>query len=125
MTESELKRHVMSRLDWLERMGQVLWFTRQQAGKINFNGRWMDLGRTGNSDIVAYIVKDLMVWVYFIELKVEGKKLRESQVIFRDKFKNIGNVIYELVTHPNQVNNMVEKITGWQEKQLSSLPESL
>lgn len=126
MAERDILKSVKARLSAWQSEGVVLHFDRINSGKMQINGRWVQLASAGTSDLIAYIkTKDnryaLICWVYFIEVKVKGGKQRDSQKQFEQKFLGIYNVVYQLVTHPDMVDETIERITNHYQNKLDSI----
>lgn len=120
--EAQILLECKNKLDWYEKMGQVLYYDRVQSGTLNFNGRYVKMGRSGMSDLVAYLNKDNTIWVCFLEVKASNKsRIQESQLIFKKKWEGIKNVTYHIVTDCHQIDTIVEDITQWQQKQLETI----
>lgn len=122
MRESEVSKSVSNYLDLWQIKKVVIHHDRINAGKIRIGNRWINMGKKGSSDRVAYILHEGICWIYFIECKRSvGGKLSEDQKNFAMKFDNCANVVYEVVNNPNQVNITIERITKFDENTLNSI----
>lgn len=121
-TEANLIKSCKSRLDWYERLGLVIWWDRYNSGKMNINGRWIQMCRPGTPDLIAYVVKNNYISVCFFECKTSDKSIvQESQKEFQFRWKSIKNVFYKIITHPNQIDQIIELITKNSEEKLNEL----
>lgn len=113
IAEREILKSCKSRLELWQLNKVVIHFDRHNSGKINVNGRWIQMAKSGTPDLIAYIKYKDMCYIYFIECKrPEGGLISGHQIEFLKKFKDLNNVIYEIVTSPKQIDITIEKLTG-------------
>ena len=141
--ESKIISAVKSRLDWYKRLGLVPFFRRIQCGRICINGRWIDFGEGGASDFIFIIhdkEKKLCSFV-FAECKNEtGQQSKTRTVVnertgrireikgqeeFEQEVKYLPNVYYKIIRHPNEIDALIELLTGHYQKQMDAMPEDL
>lgn len=126
MAEKDILKSSRMRLDWWERLGVVIHHDRVNSGKIQVNGRWIQMAKSGTPDLIAYINKENSIWVCFFECKAkENSIVQESQKDFQFKWRFIKNVTYDLVYNPIIIDRRIEAITGYSDSKLNSLPKEL
>lgn len=124
--EKDISKAVANRLDWWQYLKVVRLHERLNSGKLQINGRWVQLSQAGTPDRVAYIDVKGKCWIYWIECKAEsGGNWHDSQRVFASKFSGLDNVVYEVVSDPKQVDKTIEQITGYYDDKLNSLPEKI
>lgn len=119
--ESTILIGCKKRLEYWKSMKVVCHFDRINSGKIFTGQYWVQLAEKGSPDLVAYINNNNICALLFIECKKPGGRLRDSQIEFMMKFKDLTNVYYEIVTDPNQIDITINKITNFAENQLSKV----
>lgn len=119
--EADILKAVKNRLDWYERLGVVAYFDRLPAGKIQINGRWLQLGRNGISDLFALVKTDDATIILFIETKTEIGRQSEDQKAFEQRVKYLKNVYYKIIRHPKELDQLIELLTGHSQKQLDAI----
>ena len=115
MSERDILKSCKHRLDYWQSIGIVVHYDRFNSGKIQYNGKWIQMCKSGTPDLIAYIKTNKETClIYFIECKRDDKqKLRTVQQNFKDKFIGLNNVMYEMVSHPRQIDITLESITGY------------
>lgn len=125
--EKSIQKKCQSKLDTWQSRGIIIHYDDlSNAGrKFNpFTGCWIMNTKKGRPDIVAYLLHDKVCYVLFFEIKnPEGYKWSEEQVKFAEKFTHIQNVYYQVTTHQNLVDDLIEDITGYSLKLLNSIKE--
>lgn len=119
--EADILKACKARLEFWQLRKIVVFFDRINSGKIFLNGRWIQMAKEGSPDLIAYIKHKDICAIYFIECKREKAKLRDSQIEFMMKFRDLSNVFYDVVTNPDQVNYRIESITNFQIDQLDKV----
>ncbi len=120
MLEKDIVLSCQKRLmNWQSR-GVVVWFDRSNSGKIQSNGRWIQLHKPGTPDLTAYINYNGSCFIYFIEVKTLTGRQSDKQLEFMMKFRKLTNVFYQLVNDPEQIDITIEKITGYTDTKLKS-----
>lgn len=87
--ESNVSRDIKSVLSSLQLTGDIIWWSRLQAGKVQVGGCWIHLCEDGTWDF-ACVFKNKIgnLSFMFIESKRDDKppKIRDSQERFYDKY---------------------------------------
>lgn len=111
MLEKEVLKSVLNKLSSWQSMGDIIWFTRLNSGRIKTEyGTWLKLCDIGTPDIVVILRshRGNNLNLVFIETKRNAKqKLRPEQAEFRSRFLGMTDVWY-LVIH--DVNDLIENI---------------
>lgn len=83
------------------------------AGRKFVRGYWIMNTKEGRPDLVAYLKHKNQCWIYLIEVKrPDGGVWSEVQKVYANKFSGLDNVVYEVVTHPRQIDATIERITN-------------
>lgn len=121
MLEKELQRLCLSRLAIWQMQKVVIYYQdMSQFGVRYFRGNYVKRTTKGLPDIVAYVKEDGHCAICFFELKTQSKQ-SEHQVEFMLKFKDLTNVWYDIITHPDQIDARIESITGHYDNVLKSM----
>lgn len=121
--ESKISTAISKRLDIWEMKGVVVFHDRYNAGKIQVGYNWLQLCKDGHCDRIAFISFNKLCWLYLIEVKKEGGKQTktrlnakgkeiEGQEDWEKRFKELTNVVYEVVDNPQQIDATIERITN-------------
>jgi hypothetical protein len=122
MLEAEVLKGVLDRLALWEIRKVVKYHQRMNSGSIMVGRRPIRMAKPGTPDVLCIFSHENRGYVYWIECKRTGEKLREGpQADFPYKFKGIDNVIFEMVTDPRQVDITIEKITNYTDGILESI----
>lgn len=84
----------------------------RRLGLKNIRGRFYSHKTKGTPDVVAYFKHQGICGILFIELKTENDTIKQSQIEFMMKFKDLTNVHYIILKHPHQIHDLLEKVTG-------------
>lgn len=112
--ESPVRKACLKRLEQWMSWGVVIDYDDVSAlGKSCHRGRWTMRTVKGKRDIIAiFKVKDI-AWVYLIEVKEpRGGVWSDDQQVYAKRFCWLNNVVYEVVSSPDQIDNTLEEITG-------------
>ncbi len=121
MKESEISKQVQHKLDNWKAKGVVFTHMRLNSGTIQIGRRWVKLCDAGTPDRVAYVNREGICWVYFIEVKTDTGVQSYEQHEFQHIFKDISNVVYEVVRTAKQVDITIESITGYNQDILDNI----
>lgn len=124
MLERDILRSCKHRLDYYQSVGVVVHHDRLNSGKMQIEGRYVQLCASGTPDIVAYIRIVDICYVLFIECKRDAKAVwREDQRNFARKFTSFNNVVYLLVYDPRELDKTIEILTGYTQTVINSIKE--
>lgn len=119
--EAKLLKECRQRISaWLER-GIVIHTERINSGKININGRWIQMAQAGTPDLVVYLNHNSICYILWFECKSETGIQTYEQHEFEYKFKNLNNVIYEVIRDSKQIDKTIDRITGYWDKQIEEI----
>lgn len=114
MLESAVLKSVSQRLSSWEITGEVYWYERLQCGKVKTTfGSWVQMCRSGTPDFVSIVRnKSKGLDLLFIECKrSDGKgKLSDVQIKFQNRCKNVDNVHYLVIDHPDYLDFYIDSI---------------
>jgi hypothetical protein len=119
--EQDILKSCLSRLKTWEIKGVVIHADRYNAGNIHQGRFHMRMARSGTPDITAYVKYNGICAICFFECKSSIGKQSIKQIEFMMKFRDLSNVYYDLITHPNQVDVRIESITGYTQRILDSI----
>lgn len=120
--ENILFNSVKSRLDYWRAMKVVI--HHDDIRRLNLKcirGQYFSNKPKGTPDIVAYIKYNGICAIYFIELKSNNDQVRDSQLEFMMKFKDLSNIWYDFIRTGNEVDSRIENITGFISNQLKEI----
>ena len=123
--ERDILKSCLSRLQMWELKGVLAHYDRYNAGNIHQGRFHMRMARQGTPDITAYIKYKDICAISFFECKSSTGKQSENQLNFMLKFKDLTNVFYTIVKHPDQIDENIEMITGHTQRMLDSMPDNL
>lgn len=110
---------IMTLKVWLSWGYVIDWDDVSNLGrKMNpYTGCWVMNTEKGKRDLVAWFKVGKVLWTYFIECKEpDGGFWSEDQQRYAKKFEGLSNVIYEVVSNPNQIDITLNRLTGRTEK---------
>ncbi len=113
--EGKVLQDCIKLLKKLEIMGWVVHFERMNVGlSINMAGYLQRQGKSGTSDLIAFVPVDKIMWTMFFEVKREdGKGIQStSQKEFESKFQGFSNVTYQIITDAKQIEYLIHKVKG-------------
>lgn len=114
ITEDDVKKGVVQRLNYWQGLGVVLNWERINCGRVQHFGNWFYGAKAGFPDYFAEVIKDKLIYICYFELKRPSvKELREEQRIFKEKHEGFTNVSFDLVNDPVIVDNRIELITNY------------
>ena len=111
--ENEVKSQCLERLKQWQSWGIVVDYDDvSNLGRVMTPNGWVMHTKQGKRDIIAiFKVKD-KAWVYLIECKApDGGNWSEEQQLYAKKFAFLNNVVYEVVSDPQQIDKTLEEIT--------------
>ena len=114
MTEAEVLKIVLLKLDTLTFTGDIVWYSRLNSGKINLGSRWIHLCRPGTPDIIAIVdCENGNIKVLFLECKRSGlKRLSYEQKVFFEDMKNKPGVVCALINDPLHLWPIIKEMKG-------------
>jgi len=114
MTEAEIMKKVLRRLENLTMTGDIVWYSRLNSGKINVGRAWVQLCKAGTPDIIAIVKCDNgKIATLFIECKRAGvKKLSYEQRVFFENMENKPMVLCKLINNPEQLWPAIREASG-------------
>ena len=125
MNKAELKVQTAckTRLDIWQSKGVVIdYLDISGLGKKCIRGVWVMHTRKGRPDLFAMYTHQDTCYNYLIECKEPGGgRWEEEQIAYSKEFDGLYNVIYELVTHPNQIDKTIERITQFDQKVIDGI----
>jgi hypothetical protein len=83
-----------------------------------WTGRWTMHTKKGKRDLIAWFRIGKTLWTYLIECKSETGHQSPAQIKYEGRWKGLRNVIYEVVSHPSQIDLTLDHWTGRTEKLL-------
>lgn len=112
MTESQVMKEVLNKLDNLKMTGEILWSARLNSGKVKIGTTWIQLCLAGTPDIVAVVkCKNHKIAVLFIKCKRTGlTKLRYEQQQFFNEMIDKPMIFCIVVNDPNQIYSTIHMI---------------
>lgn len=121
--EYKVKSLCLKRLEQWQSWGYVIDFDDLSAlGKSCHRGRWVMHTKKGKRDIMAIIQQMDKAWVYLIEVKEPGGGTwSKEQQDYAKKFCYLNNVVYQVVSNPQQIDETLEEITGRSAKLLAEM----
>lgn len=123
MLEKDVLKSVGQRLSTWEMSGEVVWYERLQCGRVKTAyGSWVNMCRSGTPDYVAIIRnKTKNLDLLFLECKrADGRgKLSDVQITFQNKYRNVENVHYLIIDHPDYVDVYIDNIAFDQIKDIT------
>jgi len=110
--EKDVLSGVRERLKIYEFHKVVLWHERMNSGKVKTEfGTWVQMAVKGTPDVVAVVRnKQGGISLLFFELKSDTGTLRPEQKEFRDRFIGCKDVMYAVITDPNQIDTIISDI---------------
>lgn len=121
--EKQIMLSIKQRLDIYEMVGQVIWKTRLNSGRIKtYFGSHIKLCDKGTWDWVAvFRNRENNLSLLFIECKSNTGKLRDDQILFQKKY-NKKDVYFLVVKEPKELNDFIDK---YSKDFVNLLPKSL
>ena len=119
--EADILLSCKKQLEYWKSMKVVFHYERLNSGKIYSNGYWIQLASKGTPDLIAYIKRDNLCCIYFIECKRKGGTWHDNQIEFMMKFRDLTNVFYDVVTDSDEINRRIELITNFSNNQLDKV----
>lgn len=103
-----------NRLDFWQARNIVIHYDDiRRLGLKIVRGQWFSHKKKGTPDIVAYFKHGNICGLLLIEIKTENDKHQNHQIAYMMKFKDLTNVHYLLLRHPNQIDYLLEEISGY------------
>jgi hypothetical protein len=125
MLERDLQKSCLNRLALWELKKVVIYYLDlSQFGVRYIRGRYIKRTKKGLPDIVAYVKYNGVCAICFFELKTLTKQ-SDHQIAFMNKFKDITNVWYDIITEPAQVDDRIEDVTGFYASQLREMSNGI
>lgn len=110
----EVLNPCLNHCDWLMEQGKILQFRRLDI----FDKTHID----GSPDIEIWLNIKEVLWILMAECKKPvGGRLQSSQVLYFNKYKNLKNVVYTIVTSKTELELKIENLTKQEQSILDSI----
>lgn len=122
MSERDVLKSCKYRLDYWQMQKVCIWWDRLNSGRMQFEGRYVYGCKPGTPDLVAYLSVGKVCHIVFFECKKDAKaKQSVEQKNFESKFNCLDNAHYMVVTDPDQVDALIDKITNFHNNQIEQM----
>lgn len=120
--ENEVKAKCLIRLEQWKSWGIVIDYDDVSNLGRNMNlytSRWFMHTKEGKRDVIAWFKVQKILWTYLIENKApDGGVWSPKQQEYANKFEGLDNCIYEVVSHHQQIDETLDRITRRTEIQM-------
>jgi len=105
MTESQVLKLVLRKLDTLILSKDIIWHSRLNSGKVNSGVYWIKLCEIGTPDVIAIVnCHNGKIAILFIEVKRTGiKRLRYEQTQFFNNMEGKPMILCVIINDVKQV----------------------
>ena len=123
--EDIVKAKCLERLDQWKRWGIVLDYddVSNLGRHMNlYTGRWFMHTKEGKRDLIAWFKVQRILWTYLIECKApDGGHWDIKQQEYAKRFEGLDNCIYEVVSHDEQIDATLDRVTRRTELEFQSM----